>query len=102
MEESRMKKHVTVVGALQIGFSALWLIGAIFLFFVLNFARDVVGEDDIAKRILGLISTVLPLFEGLPCLCIKAGHVFLSLLFQPLVVLIFQSEPLSVSIQSGY
>jgi hypothetical protein len=64
MEESRMKKHVTVVGALQIGFSALWLIGAIFLFFVLNFARDVVGEDDIAKRILGLISTVLPLFLG--------------------------------------
>lgn len=64
MEESRMKKHVTVVGALQIGFSALWLIGAITIFFVMNFARDFVGDDDIARKVLGLISTILPLFLG--------------------------------------
>ena len=35
-----MKKHVTVVGAIQIGFGILGLIGAVAVFFALNFARS--------------------------------------------------------------
>jgi hypothetical protein len=64
MEESRMKKHVTIVGALQIGFSSLWLILAVVLFFIFNFARSQVGDDDTALRVLGFLSISLPLFIG--------------------------------------
>lgn len=64
MEESKMKKHVTIVGALQIGFSILWLIVAIILFFVLNFAKGFVGNDEIATKVLGFISYIIPVFIG--------------------------------------
>ena len=67
MEESKMKKHVTVVGALQIGFSILWLIGAIVLFFVFNIAREVVPRDDVPSfvmDILGILGILLPIFLG--------------------------------------
>jgi mannose/fructose/N-acetylgalactosamine-specific phosphotransferase system component IID len=39
MEDSKMKKHVTVVAAIQIGFAILGLILAVIIFFVMNFAR---------------------------------------------------------------
>ncbi|HVN58334.1 MAG TPA: hypothetical protein VMT63_08570 [Bacteroidales bacterium] len=65
MEESRMKKHVTIVGALQIGFSSLWLILAVVLYFIFNFARGQVGDDDTALKVLGFLSISLPLFIGL-------------------------------------
>jgi hypothetical protein len=64
MEESRMKKHVTVVGALQIGFSILWLILAIVLYFIFNFARGQVGDDETALKVLGFLAISLPLFVG--------------------------------------
>jgi len=40
MEDSKMKKHVTVVAAIQIGFAVLGLIVAIAIFFVMTFARS--------------------------------------------------------------
>jgi hypothetical protein len=64
MEESKMKKHVTVVGALQIGFSTLWLIAAIFLYFVFNFAKGFVDNDAVALKVLGFIGYILPVFIG--------------------------------------
>jgi hypothetical protein len=64
MEESKMKKHVTVVGALHIGFGILWLIAAIILYFIFNFARVSVGDDAIALKVLGFIGLVLPLLIG--------------------------------------
>jgi hypothetical protein len=45
MEDSKMKKHVTVVGAIQIGFGVLGLIAAVAAFFALNFARTQVNGD---------------------------------------------------------
>jgi hypothetical protein len=63
-EDSKMKKHVTIVGSLQIGFSTLWLIAAIILFFVLNFARGFVENDAVATKVLGFISFILPVFIG--------------------------------------
>ena len=59
-----MKKHVTVVGALNIGFGTLWLIGAIVLYFILGFARGVVDDDQIAVKVLGFIGVILPVFIG--------------------------------------
>jgi hypothetical protein len=65
MEESRMKKHVTIVGALQIGFSSLWLILSVVLYFIFNFARGQVGEDPTALKVLGFLAISLPMFLGL-------------------------------------
>jgi hypothetical protein len=62
MQESTMKKHVTLVAALQIGFSTMGLIGAIILYFVFSFAGSVVGDDDIASTVLNFIGTFLPTF----------------------------------------
>lgn len=59
-----MKKHVTVVAAIQVGFALLGLIGALVVFFALNFARSQVGNDEVAQSVLGIISISLPLLIG--------------------------------------
>ncbi len=61
MEDSKMKKHVTVVGAIQIGFAILGLIGAVAVFFALNFARGFVENDDTATVILRFLAISLPI-----------------------------------------
>jgi hypothetical protein len=60
MQESTMKKHVTLVAALQIGFSTIGLIGAIILYFVFSFAGSVVGDVEVATAVLKFIGTFLP------------------------------------------
>jgi hypothetical protein len=64
MEESTMKKHVTLVAALQIGFSTIGLIGAIVIFFVFNFAGSFVENDETATMVLNFLGTALPLAVG--------------------------------------
>jgi hypothetical protein len=64
MEESKMKKHVTVVGAIQIGFSLLGLIGALAIFFALRFAMSQVGDDNTGQMVLNFLSISLPLLVG--------------------------------------
>jgi len=64
MEESRMKKHVTVVGAIHIGFGFLGLMAAVALFFIFNFARSQVGGDETGEMVLRFLSLSLPLLIG--------------------------------------
>ncbi len=64
MEDSRMKKHVAVVGAIQIGFAILGLILAVVIFFVMSFARSQVGGDETADLVLGFLSVSLPILFG--------------------------------------
>jgi hypothetical protein len=64
MEDSKMKKHVTVVGAIHIGFGILGLIGAIAVFFALNFAKGFVDNEEIPTLVLGFFSLSLPLLIG--------------------------------------
>lgn len=64
VKESKMRKHVTVVGAIHIGFGAIGLIGAVAIFFVLNFAKGQVGNDDVAQTVVGFLSISLPLLVG--------------------------------------
>jgi hypothetical protein len=64
MESSKMKKHVTIVGSIQIGFSALGLIIAFALFMALSFARAFVGDDDIPQTVLRFLSISLPILIG--------------------------------------
>lgn len=59
-----MKKHVTVVGAIHIGFGVLGLIGAVVVFFALNFARSLVGDNEVAITVLKLLSISLPVLIG--------------------------------------
>ena len=59
-----MRKHVTVVGAIHIGFGFIGLILAIGAFFALNFAKGVVGNDEIPSMVLGFLSVSVPLLIG--------------------------------------
>ncbi len=61
MEDSKMKKHVTVVGAIQIGIGILSLIGAVAVFFALSFAKGVAGGDETGQVVLGFLSISLPI-----------------------------------------
>jgi hypothetical protein len=60
MEESVMKKHVTLVAALQIGFSAMGIIGATIIFFVFSFAGSFIEEVDVAGVVIKFMGTFLP------------------------------------------
>jgi mannitol-specific phosphotransferase system IIBC component len=82
MEESKMKKHVTAVGSIQIAFSVLGLIGAFVVFFALNFARGFVDNDEIATMVLRFIGTILPLIIGLASALGLVGAIAL-LSYQP-------------------
>jgi hypothetical protein len=66
MEESKMKKHVTVVGAIQIGFSVLGLIGAVGTFFLFNFLKTIVGSEGegIPETLFTALQIGIPLLLG--------------------------------------
>jgi hypothetical protein len=64
MEDNRMKKHVTVVAAIHIGFGILGLIGAMAIFFALNFAKGFVSTEEIPTVVLSFLSVSLPLLVG--------------------------------------
>jgi hypothetical protein len=63
MDDSKMKKHVTVVGAIHIGVGVLSLIGAVATFFALRFAMGMAGEggDNTGVVIIRFLSLSLPL-----------------------------------------
>jgi hypothetical protein len=61
MEDSKMKKHVTVVGAIQIGIGILSLIGAVAVFFALRFAQSMAGGDDTGQIVIRFLSVSLPI-----------------------------------------
>ncbi len=64
MEENKMKKHVTVVGAIHIGFGILGLIAAMAVLFALRFAKGMVGGEEIPGVVLSFLSISLPLLIG--------------------------------------
>jgi hypothetical protein len=79
MEESRMKKHVTVVGAIQIGAGIIGFIGALTVFFALSFAKGMVGDDDVPTVVLSFLSISLPILIGfMATLSLVGGIALLS------------------------
>ena len=64
MEDTKMKKHVTVVGAIHIGFGILGLVGALAAFFALNFARGFVEGEEVPSMVLGFLSVSVPILIG--------------------------------------
>jgi len=66
MEEPiRMKKHVTIVGAIHIGFGIIGLIVALSVFFLMDFAKGFIPEEEIPDAVMKLISVI---FTSLPLL----------------------------------
>ena len=61
MEDSKMKKHVTMVGAIQIGVGTLSLIGAVAAFFALRFAMGMAGDDETGQMVLRFLSVSIPI-----------------------------------------
>jgi hypothetical protein len=60
MEESiRMKKHVTIVGAIHIGIAILGLIGALVVYLLMDFARGMIPMEDIPDAVMKLISVII-------------------------------------------
>jgi hypothetical protein len=64
MENSKMKKHVTLVGSIQIGFAVLGLMAAVAIFVALTFARGFAGDDNVGQMVLRFLSISLPLLIG--------------------------------------
>ena len=56
-----MKKHVTFVAALHIGFSIIGIFGAFALFFILRFAGSFVEDVEVANTVLHFVGIVLPI-----------------------------------------
>ena len=74
-----MKKHVTVVGAIQIGSGILGIVGALVVFFALNFAKSFVGNEDVPTVVLSFLAISLPLLIGfLSTLSLVGGIALLS------------------------
>jgi hypothetical protein len=64
MEDSKMKKHVVVVGAIHIGFGFIGLIASVAAFVALNFAKGFVSGEEIPAMILGFLSISIPILIG--------------------------------------
>lgn len=64
MEDSKMKKHVIVVGAIHIGFGIIGVVGAIIIFLALNFARGFVENEEVPNMVLKLLGLCLPILIG--------------------------------------
>ncbi|MFH0841775.1 MAG: hypothetical protein V1903_04050 [Bacteroidota bacterium] len=62
--ESKMKKHITIVGVIHIAFGVLGLIGALAAFFVFNFARGFVSNEEIPTMVLSVLGISIPLLIG--------------------------------------
>lgn len=83
MEESnKMRKHVTVVGAIHIGFGMIGLLAALAVFFALRFASGFVEGEEIPETLLKFLSLSLPMLIGFTSTLGLVGGIGL-LSFQP-------------------
>jgi hypothetical protein len=64
MESSKMKKHVTIVGSIHIGFAVLGLLASVAVLLALSFARAFVQDDNVAQNVLRFLSVSLPILIG--------------------------------------
>ncbi len=61
---NKMRKHVTVVGAIHIGFGFLGLIGALAIFFALTFAKQFIEGNEVPTLVLNILAASLPVLVG--------------------------------------
>jgi len=61
MEKRNMKQHVSLVGALHVGFGILGLLGALAVYFGFHFAYSFVEHEPIAEKVLIFVGNTLSL-----------------------------------------
>jgi hypothetical protein len=67
MEESKMKKHLTAVGAIQIVFGAIWLLISIGAYILFSKLTEFIPTNDMPEFVASLISyifIIIPIFLG--------------------------------------
>lgn len=76
METKRdMKKHVTFVGALHIGFGILGIIIAVAILLLLNFAMSFVEDVYVAEEVMLALSIFVPSLVGITSLLSIIGGI---------------------------
>ncbi len=61
MEKRNMKQHVSLVGALHVGFGILGLLGALAVYFSFHFVFGYVKDVDIAEELISFLGNTLSL-----------------------------------------
>ncbi len=61
MEKRNMKQHVSLVGALHVGFGILGLLGALAVYLIFHFVFGFVEDVDIAEELISFIGNTLSL-----------------------------------------
>ena len=61
MEENKMEKHLTIVAALQVGFSLLGIMAAVIVYTVLQSVMQIADEPE-AARVLSIVARWVSLF----------------------------------------
>ncbi len=61
MEKRNMKQHVSLVGALHVGFGILGLLGALAVYFSFHFVFGFVEDVDIAEELISFLGNTLSL-----------------------------------------
>ena len=74
MEKRNMKQHISLVGALHVGFGILGLLGALAVYLAFHFAQGFVEYDFIAEKVLSFVGNSLAMvILFLSCLGIIGG-----------------------------
>ena len=89
-----MKKHVTIVGAIQVGFGTLGLIAAFVVYFALSFAKGFIQDQEIPNMIIGFLRVSLPILIAMLSILGLVGGIGL-LSFKPWarILVICRSRP---------
>lgn len=59
MEKRNMKQHVSLVGALHLGFGILGLLGALTIYLTFHFVFEFVDEEPMARTVLSFVGNTL-------------------------------------------
>lgn len=96
-----MKKHVTFVAALQIGFGILGLIGSMLIYVAFNFILREIGDVEIVTELFNALRIFIPLFVFIGSLLAIIGGIAL-LAYKPwariLVIVLSAIDCLSIPI----
>lgn len=100
--ETKMNKHVTVVGAINIAFGVLGILGAIVLFVCFDFVENLVTDDDVATMVMQIIKVIVPILLFVySCIKLVGGIGLLSYKFWARYVVIVLSALSCLNIPVG-
>ncbi len=71
MEKRNMKQHVSLVGALHVGFGILGLLGALAVYFSFHFVFGFVEDVDIAEGLISFLTKSLTALRNRSCSFVK-------------------------------